>query len=88
MFLRQISGNEEATVSSSRADSWVISTIRTMSRMIFNEKLESDNCLIEWRQMNHGGDNQDVWAIDDISIREIPSLKTIKRNLNTKYERR
>lgn len=36
--------------------------------------------------MSHGGDNQDVWAIDDISIREIPSLKTIKRNLNTKYQ--
>ena len=40
--------------------------------------------MIEWRQMTHGGDNQDVWAIDDITIREIPSTKSIKRNLHVK----
>lgn len=32
----------------------------------------------------HGGDNQDVWAIDDITIHEIPSTKLIKRNLHVK----
>ena len=34
--------------------------------------------------MTHGGDNQDVWAIDDITIREVPSAKSIKRNLHVK----
>lgn len=57
---------------------------RTMSRIIFEKNSTSDNCLIEWRQMTHGGDNQDVWAIDDITIREIPSAKSIKQNLHVK----
>ena len=34
--------------------------------------------------MTHGGDNQDVWAIDDITIRDIFSSKLIKRNLHLK----
>lgn len=58
---------------------------RTISRILFEEKIESENCLIEWRQMTHGGDNQDVWAIDDIIIRDVISAKTTKRNLHIKY---
>lgn len=34
--------------------------------------------------MIHGGDNQDVWAIDDINIRDVISTKLIKRNLHIK----
>ena len=55
-----------------------------MSRILFDKKKESENCMIEWRQMTHGGDNQDVWAIDDITIREVISTKLIKRNLHIK----
>ena len=55
---------------------------RTISRILFEESMESENCLIEWRQMTHSGDNQDVWAIDDITIRNIVSKKLIKKNLH------
>jgi hypothetical protein len=34
--------------------------------------------------MTHGGDNQDVWAIDEIKIRDVISTKLIKRNLHVK----
>jgi hypothetical protein len=57
---------------------------RTISRILFEEKTKSENCMIEWRQMTHGGDNQDVWAIDDITIRDVISTKSIKRNLHIK----
>jgi hypothetical protein len=57
---------------------------RTISRILFKEKMASENCLIEWRQMTHGGDNQDVWAIDDILIRDLVSTKLIKRTLHVK----
>ncbi|CAF0744576.1 unnamed protein product [Adineta steineri] len=56
----------------------------TISRILFKEKMESENCLIEWRQMIHGGDNQDVWAIDDIIIRDVISTKSIKKNAHVK----
>jgi len=46
--------------------------------------MASENCLIEWRQMTHGGDNQDVWAIDDILIRDVVSTKLIKRTVHVK----
>jgi hypothetical protein len=35
--------------------------------------------------MTHGGDNQDVWAIDEIKIRDVISTKLIKRNLHVKH---
>jgi hypothetical protein len=57
---------------------------RTISRILFEKKLNNDNCMIEWRQMIHGGDNQDVWAIDDITIRDVISTKLIKKNLHVK----
>lgn len=58
---------------------------RTINRILFEKTpMNNNNCMIEWRQMTHGGDNQDVWAIDDIIIREIPSAKSIKRNLHVK----
>ncbi|CAF4678933.1 unnamed protein product [Rotaria sp. Silwood1] len=57
---------------------------RTMSRILFEEKVENENCLIEWRQMTHGGNNQDVWAIDDITIRDVISKKLIKKSLHVK----
>lgn len=47
--------------------------------------MENENCIIEWRQPTHGGDNQDVWAIDDITIRDTVSKKSIKKSLSTKY---
>ena len=52
---------------------------------MFREKLDSENCLIEWRQMAHGGDDQDVWAIDDIIIRDVSVIKSIKRTYHVKY---
>jgi len=55
-----------------------------MSRLLFDKKPDNENCLIEWRQMTHGGDNQDVWAIDDITIRDVISPKLIPRNLHLK----
>ncbi|CAF4418864.1 unnamed protein product, partial [Rotaria sp. Silwood2] len=57
---------------------------RTISRILFEEKVENENCLIEWRQMTHGGNNQDVWAIDDITIRDVISKKLIKKSLHVK----
>ncbi len=57
---------------------------RTISRILFEKKIENNNCLIEWRQMIHGGDNQDVWAIDDINIRDVIPTRLIKRNLHIK----
>ncbi|CAF0939143.1 unnamed protein product [Adineta ricciae] len=57
---------------------------RTISRVVFREKLDSENCLIEWRQMAHGGDDQDVWAIDDIIIRDVSVIKSIKRPYHVK----
>ncbi len=57
-----------------------------MSRILFEKKFDdnNNNCLIEWRQMTHGGDNQDVWAIDDITIRDIIPRKFIEKNFHRK----
>lgn len=57
---------------------------RTINRVLFDEKPLVENCLVEWRQMTHGGDNQDVWAIDDIHIRDLIAPKSIKRPSNVK----
>ena len=35
--------------------------------------------------MAHGGDDQDVWAIDDIIIRDVSVIKSIKRTYHVKY---
>lgn len=58
-----------------------------MSRILFEEKVESEQCLIEWRQIVHSGENQDVWAIDDITIRDVISKKSIKKITPVKYVR-
>jgi hypothetical protein len=52
--------------------------------MLFTKKPDNENCLIEWRQMTHRGDNQDVWAIDDITIRDVIPTKSIPKNLHVK----
>lgn len=57
---------------------------RTISRILFKDKPDQDQCLVEWRQMNHAGDNQDVWAIDDIRIRDVPTAKAMKKQLHVK----
>ena len=74
MFWRQISGK---IVGHRRiTDKYcMVSFFRTLVRILFNETAESDNCLVEWRQMTHSGENQDVWAIDGITIRDLPHLK-------------
>jgi len=52
--------------------------------MLFESQPSNSHCFVEWRQMSYGIDNQDVWAIDDITIRDVPSTKQIKRNLHLK----
>ncbi|CAF1574185.1 unnamed protein product [Rotaria magnacalcarata] len=67
-----------------RASDIVVRDFRTMSRILFDEKVESENCLIEWRQMIHSGENQDVWAIDDITIRDVISKTLIEKSVPVK----